>query len=116
MLHLILVYTVGDMRRAKLIRCHRTKPISATTLACMGRPWLSLPVGSLMRITKVGRLCVRGYPDQVSGDSLESRLLIWGRPHLGLFATTMAVLPRWWSFCHDGGRFASMVAVCHAMV
>src|SRR3954470_6692235 len=92
MLHLMLVRVVGDMLCAKLIRCHRTELIRAATLAFMGRPWLGLSVGSLIRITKVGRLCARGYPDQVSGDSLESRLLIWARPHLG-------------PFCHDGGHF-----------
>ena len=57
MLHLILVFAVGDMLHDKLIRCHRTELICAATLACMGRPWLGLSVGSLMRITKVGRLC-----------------------------------------------------------
>src|SRR4051812_36665023 len=43
----------------------------------MGRPWLGLSVGSLMRITKVGRLCACGYPGLVSSDSLESRLCYW---------------------------------------
>ena len=57
MLHLILVYAVGDMLCAKLIRCHRTELISAATLACMGRPWLGLSVHSFIRITKEGRLC-----------------------------------------------------------
>ena len=88
----------GDMFRAKLIRCHRTELISAATLACMGRPWLGLPVGSLMRITKVGRLRARGYPDQVSGGSLESRLLIWARPRLGQFCHNGGRLPRQWPF------------------
>jgi len=91
MLHLMLVFAVEDMLCAKLIRCHRTELISAATLAFMGRPWLGLSVGSLMRITKGGRLCARGYPGPVRGDSLESRLLIWAHPRLGLF-------------CHDGGR------------
>src|SRR4051812_36722427 len=81
MLHLMLVVTVGDMIHAKLIRCHRTELISAATLAFMGRPWLSLSVGSLMRITKEGRLCARGYPGPVSGDTLESQLFI-GIPSL----------------------------------
>src|SRR3954470_10539646 len=74
MLHLILEdYAFRYMLCAKLIRCHRTKLISAATLACMGRPWFGLSLCSLMRITKEGRLCVRGYPGPVSGDSLESR-------------------------------------------
>ena len=71
----------GEMLCAKLIRCHRTELIRAATLGCMGRPWLGLPVGSLMLITKEGRLCARGYPGIVRGDSLESWLLI-GAPSL----------------------------------
>ena len=82
-LHLILVYAFGEKFCAKLTRCRRTEHISAATFACMGRPWLGLSVGSLMRITKVGRLCARGYPCPVRGDSLESRLLIWAHPRLG---------------------------------
>src|SRR4051794_33406228 len=93
----MLVYAVGEMLCAKLIRCHRTELISATTLACMGRPWLGLSVGSLMRITKVGRLCARGCPGPVRGDSLESRLLIWAHPRLGQSLLTMrwSVSMRW---------------------
>ena len=85
MLHLILDdYAFGYMLCAKLIRCHRTKLISAATLACMGRPWLGLSVGSLIRITNVGRLCTRDYPDPVNGDSLESRFgYMELRPRLG---------------------------------
>ena len=95
MLHLILDdYAFVYMLCAKLIRCHRTELISAATLAFMGRPWLGLSVCSLMRITKVGRLCARGYPDQVSGDSLESRLdYVELRPRLGQMLLTMR-----WSF------------------
>src|SRR4051812_46465797 len=89
MLHLMLVYAVGGMFRSKLIRCHRIELISAATLACMGRPWLGLPVGFLMRITKVGRLRACGYPDQVSDGSIESRLLIWAHPRLGQSLWTM---------------------------
>ena len=96
------MFVVGYMLHEKLIRCHRTELIRATTFACFGRPWLGLPVGSLMRITKEGRLCARGYPDQVSGDSLESRLLIWAPPRLG-------------KFCHEGGHFDQAMVGCHAM-
>src|SRR4051812_46730217 len=74
MLHLMLVV---DMLCAKLIRCHQTELIRAATLACTGRPWLSLSVGSLMRITKEGRLRACGYPGPVSGGNLESRLCYW---------------------------------------
>src|SRR3954464_12099495 len=82
MLHLILDgYVSGEMFCVKLIRCHRTELISATTLACMGRPWLGLSVCSLMRITKVGRLCTRGYPGPVRGDSLESWFYYWDPFH-----------------------------------
>src|SRR3954468_11433661 len=73
MLHLILVFAAGDMLHDKLIRCHRTELIRATTFACMGKLGLGLPVGSLMCITKEGRLSARGYPVLVSGDSLESQ-------------------------------------------
>ena len=83
MLHLILVYALGDMLFVKFLGCHRTELISAATLACMGGPWLGLSVCSLMRITKEGRLCARGYLGQVSGDSLESRFGYWARPRLG---------------------------------
>src|SRR4051812_4171055 len=38
MLHLMLVFAVGEMLRDKLIRCHRTELICAATFACMGRP------------------------------------------------------------------------------
>ena len=100
MLHLILDgYAFGCMCDAKLIRCHRTELISAATLACMGRPWLGLSVGSLIRITNVGRLCARGYPDQVSGDSLESQFGCCAQSPFGtsMFCHEVAV-------CHDGGR------------
>src|SRR4051812_4725237 len=73
----------GDILCAKLIRFHRTELMSAATLACMGRRWLGRPVGSLMFITKVGRLCARGYLSPVRDDSLVIRLLIWSRPRLG---------------------------------
>ena len=35
LLHLMLVYAVGDMLCAKLIRCHRTEPISAAAMVCV---------------------------------------------------------------------------------
>ena len=38
MLHLMLVFAIGDMFRAKLIRCHRTELIRAATFSWMGRP------------------------------------------------------------------------------
>jgi len=38
LLHLMLVFAVGDMLSNKLIRCHRTELIRAATFACMGRP------------------------------------------------------------------------------
>src|SRR3954471_21953489 len=102
MLHLILVYACGDILCAKLIRFHRTELISAATLACMGRPWLGLSVGSLMRITQVGRLCVRGYSGPVSGDSLESRFVyVELRPRLGPFCHDGVRLPQCWPMCWD---------------
>ena len=61
-------------------------------LAFMGRPWLGLSVGSLMRITKEGRLRVRGYPGLVSSNSLESRFV------------GMSSVPVRDKFCHEGGR------------
>src|SRR3954465_10467014 len=97
MLHLMLVFTVGDMFHAKLIRCHRTELIREAMLAFMVRPWLGLSVGSLMRITKVGRLCARGYPGPVNGDSLESQFGYW---------YPVPVCDKF--VCHE-------VAICHAM-
>src|SRR4051812_30990307 len=103
MLHLTLVFTVGDMLHDKLIRCHRTELIRATTFVCMGRPCLGLPVGSLMCITKEGRLCARSYPVPVSGDSLENQFV------------DMDPFPVRDKFCHDGGRFDHVMVGCHAM-
>src|ERR1041385_6370996 len=67
----------------------------AATLACMGRSWHGLSVCSLMCISKEGRLCARGYPGQVSGDSLESQFFY------------MDTFPISDKYCHNGGRFAT---------
>ena len=57
MLHLILVFDVGDMLHDKLIRFHQTELIRAATFAW----WAGLDSvyrwASLMHITKEGRLC-----------------------------------------------------------
>src|SRR4051812_48655416 len=98
MLHLMLVFAVGDMFRAKLIRCHRTELTSAATLSCMGRTSLGLSVCSLIRITNKGRLCAHDYPGPVSGDSLESRFdYIWIQSPFGTMLLTMrwSVAMRW---------------------
>ena len=72
MLHLILVFAVGDMLHDKLIRCHRTELIHAATFSW----WASLDSvyrwASLMRITKEGSLCVAVAFDRVNDNSLES--------------------------------------------
>src|SRR4051812_44218368 len=62
----------------------------------MGRPWLGLSMGSLMRITKVGRLCAHGYPGPISGGSLESQFGYCTQSLFGtsLFATTVVAM-RW---------------------
>ena len=38
MLHLMLVFAVGDMIHDKLIRCHRTELIRAATFSYVVRP------------------------------------------------------------------------------
>lgn len=94
----------GEMFRAKLIRSHRTELTSANMLACIGRPWLGLPVGSLMHITKVGRLCACGYPGPISGDSLENQLFIAQSPFgTSLFSMRWPFAMRWQVCLEDTG-------------
>ena len=75
MLHLILVFAVGNMLRDKLIRCHRTGLIRAATFAW----WAGLDSvyrwASLMRITEEGRLCTVVAFGRVNDDSLESQFV-----------------------------------------
>src|SRR3954464_2103121 len=91
MLHLILVFAAGDMLHDKLIRCHRTGLIRATTFAW----WAGLDSvyrwASLMRITKEGRLCAVVAFGRVNGDSLESQVVLGSRPKRGQFCHKVAV-------------------------
>src|SRR3954470_15854482 len=70
LLHLILVFAVGEILRDKLIRCHRTELIRAATFACMGRPWSGYR-SAFYGYHQVGEVMHARYPGPVGGDNLE---------------------------------------------
>src|ERR1041385_4611978 len=77
MLHLMLVFAVGDVIRAKLIRCHRAGLISCSHICMYGQALAWAIVVPFTGSTKEGRLRIARYhvSDMFTRESLIGTML-----------------------------------------